>query len=386
MSVKRVLLLAPQPFFEERGTPIAVRLLLETLAKPGELEFDLITYAPGSDIFIPGVRQIRICNLPWTKTIRPGLSVSKIVADLFLFIEAFSIILLKPRGYYSYVHAVEESVFIALFFKWLRFAPYLYDMDSSIADQVVEKLPALKYFSPFFRWCESTAIRNATGTIAVCGSLLARAQSVGGGWSELLTDVSLLGAINPDIDLRAELSLPREAKLAVYVGNLELYQGVDLLIESWSKIATHHPDWHLVIIGGTTHAVKRYSEKVQEAGVSRIVLAGPRPVDELASYLGSADLLVSPRILGSNTPMKIYSYLHSGKAIIATDLPTHRQVLTREIAYLCSPDEFSEGLSRVMGDDALRANLARSAFRFAEQNCTPRAFENRAREIYARAP
>ncbi len=383
--MKRVLLLAPQPFFEERGTPIAVRLLLETLAEPGKLEFDLVTYASGADISISGVTQHRIFNLPWTKTIRPGLSVSKLVADLFLLVKAFAIVISKPKGYYAYIHAVEESVFIALALKWFGVAPYLYDMDSSIADQIVEKLPILNCFSPFFRWCERLAIRNATGTIAVCGSLLERARAVGGGWSELLTDVSLLRAVNPRIDLRAELSLPAASKIALYVGNLERYQGVDLLLESWGAIAASHPDWHLVIIGGTADTVRDYSEKALAADLVRVNFAGPRPVDELASYLSFADLLVSPRILGSNTPMKIYSYLHAGKAIIATDLPTHRQVLTDEIALLCDPVKFTVGLSKIIADPNLRNSLAQEALKFADVNCTPEAFERRARSIYARA-
>ena len=51
----------------------------------------------------------------------------------------------------------------------------------------------------------------------------------------------------------------------------------------------------------------------------------------------AADLLVSPRIRGTNTPLKIYSYLRSGKPIVATNLLTHTQVLTPEIAVLVEP-------------------------------------------------
>ena len=58
----------------------------------------------------------------------------------------------------------------------------------------------------------------------------------------------------------------------------------------------------------------------------------------LASLLAQADVLVSPRTRGNNTPMKIYSYLDAGRAVLATDLPTHTQVLTPECARLAPAD------------------------------------------------
>ena len=52
----------------------------------------------------------------------------------------------------------------------------------------------------------------------------------------------------------------------------------------------------------------------------------------------ACDILVSPRIRGTNTPLKIYSYLRSGKPIVATDLLTHTQVLSPDVARLVAPD------------------------------------------------
>ncbi len=64
----------------------------------------------------------------------------------------------------------------------------------------------------------------------------------------------------------------------------------------------------------------------------------------MANMFSQADILVSPRIKGTNTPMKIYSYLQSGKPILATDMPTHTQVLSRTTAMLAdpSPDKFAD--------------------------------------------
>ena len=58
------------------------------------------------------------------------------------------------------------------------------------------------------------------------------------------------------------------------------------------------------------------------------IFAGERPASEIPAYLLASDVLVSPRSRGTNTPLKIYQYLRSGKAIVATRLLTHTQVLT----------------------------------------------------------
>ena len=54
-----ILLLAPQPFYQERGTPIAVRMLVETLCQAGN-QVDLLTYHEGEDISLPGLKIYRI--------------------------------------------------------------------------------------------------------------------------------------------------------------------------------------------------------------------------------------------------------------------------------------------------------------------------------------
>ena len=62
-----------------------------------------------------------------------------------------------------------------------------------------------------------------------------------------------------------------------------------------------------------------------------------RPAEEIPAFLDAADVLVSPRSLGTNTPLKIYQYLRSGRPIVATRLLTHTQVLDDEVAILTEP-------------------------------------------------
>ncbi len=106
----RILLLAPQPFYQDRGTPIAVRHLLETLVAAG-FEVDLLTYHEGADIVIPNCTIRRIPSLPGLTGIRPGFSAKKLLCDIMMLTMA---VRLTTRLRPDLVHAVEESAFMAL--------------------------------------------------------------------------------------------------------------------------------------------------------------------------------------------------------------------------------------------------------------------------------
>src|SRR6202040_19289 len=98
------------------------------------------------------------------------------------------------------------------------------------------------------------------------------------------------------------------------------------------------------------------------------VFAGERPAAEIPSYLLAADLLVSPRSRGTNTPLKIYQYLRLGKAIVATRLLTHTQVLGDQTAILtaATPQDFADGILTGLNDPARAAALGRRAQQLAE--------------------
>ena len=83
-----------------------------------------------------------------------------------------------------------------------------------------------------------------------------------------------------------------------------------------------------------------------------MVFAGQRPAEEIPRFLDAADVLVSPRSTGTNTPLKIYQYLRSGRPIVATRLLTHTQVLDDDVALLtpATPEGFAEGILTAIAD------------------------------------
>ena len=175
--------------------------------------------------------------------------------------------------------------------------------------------------------------------------------------------------------MRKELGI--SGLLVMYVGNLEEYQGIDLLLESFALVLKNTDLIDLVIIGGQASDIQKYERKSRHLQIEqRIHFLGPKPVGHLAEYLSQADILVSPRIKGDNTPMKIYSYLHSGKALLATRLATHTQVLDSGVAVLADPfpDAFSKAMLRLIEDETLRMDLGEAGKTLIEEKHTYTAF------------
>jgi glycosyltransferase involved in cell wall biosynthesis len=171
-----------------------------------------------------------------------------------------------------------------------------------------------------------------------------------------------------------------EGLIVMYVGNLEPYQGIDLLLRSFAHVLERTDRADLVIIGGAVRDIDAYRETCRRLGIERRAhLVGPRPVDELAANLAAADVVVSPRLRGNNTPMKLSSYLHSGKALVATDLPTHTQLVDHRVALLAAPTPraFADALERVILDDGLRLRLGAAGRRLAEEQFSYRVFHER---------
>lgn len=185
------------------------------------------------------------------------------------------------------------------------------------------------------------------------------------------------------IQLRSTYSIT--GSLLMYVGNLEKYQGIDLLLDSFQLALIHAKEANLVIIGGISEHIKQYQCRAQHLGIeSQVHFIGKRPVEDLAYYLAQADILVSPRIQGNNTPMKLYSYLDSGKALLATDLPTHTQVLSPQVARLAPPTAqgFSQGMLHLMQDQALREELGIAAQALVAKQHTYEAFSAKLTGLY----
>lgn len=340
----RVLFLAPQPFYEVRGTPLAVAALTRTLGELGH-DVDLLTFPQGENWSAPGVRHLRSARLTGGR-IRPGFSAGKALQDIPF---AWTAIRLARSGAYDVVHAVEEAAFLVAPFipRGVRF---VVDMDSDLGEQLGNSSSLLaRALGPLARWFHERSLLRADLAVVINARLEQAARRDRPDLPVHRIEDPPLVSVLTDGDraaaarLRVDLDLG-DAPVALYTGNFEAYQGVEVMAHAaaLSECAV------FVFVGGEAADIARLKSGLGPASLSRCRFVGKQLPETLPRWMALADVLVSPRTLGGNTPFKIYTYLASGRPIVATRLDTHTQVLSDDTAFLVEPT----GSSLAAGIDA----------------------------------
>jgi glycosyltransferase involved in cell wall biosynthesis len=362
----RILLIAPQPFFAQRGTPINVRQMVQALSEAGH-EVHLATYPMGEAVAMPGLVIHRALPIPGVRSVPIGFSWRKVALDALLALRVWA---LMAGRRFDVVHAVEESVFFALPIARLRGIPVIYDLDSWMSDQLAYggrvTNPAILRL---LRWMERAALHRSRLAITVSASLSDAVHEMEPGVRVAqIEDCPLDEALRaPDparvTRLRESFGIGQRRAI-VYTGNLERYQGIELLLLAFAGVASVRDDAALVLVGGSPAQIGDVRARAAALGVSDgVVLTGQRPADEMPEWMAMGTLLVSPRLHGGNTPLKLFSYMWSAVPIVATNLPTHTQVLDSSLAILCAPDadHMTSGILAVLDDPARYASLGAAA-------------------------
>jgi glycosyltransferase involved in cell wall biosynthesis len=373
----RILFLAPQPFFEVRGTPLAVLAMVKALVALGH-RVDLLSFPQGEAVGVPGLTHRRSLPLPVGR-VRAGASLAKLVLDVPFLAEA---IWRMAFGHYDVVHAVEEAAHLAAPAARFLGLPLVADVDSSIPDQLQYSGFAGRGPLPWLaNRLETHALRHAAVAITVCTSLTEGVRAKAPGTPVFqVEDPPLVDDRLADpqavADLRQSLGLGPEP-VVLYSGNFESYQGVDLLVDAARAV----PEAQFVFMGGEPDQIA--AVKAQAGG--RFAFAGKRPPSELPTFLALAHVLVSPRRQGENTPFKIYTYLASGKPIVATRIPTHTQLLDDTMAFLVEPS--AEGLARgvraALADPAEAAAKARRGRALVDREYSEARYAEKVAAAYA---
>jgi glycosyltransferase involved in cell wall biosynthesis len=385
----KVLILAPQPFYQERGTPIAVKILTEALVAKytsNNDRIDLLTYHEGIDIELTRVNHYRSWAPSWLTNIRPGISIKKILADCFFFLKTISLIYKHRSDQYTLIHAIEESVFIAWFIKITCSIHYIYDMDSSLVQQLTDKWKIFSFCKSLLRTFECIVFKSSTMVLPVCQALADEALAKQAKNIHILHDIVTLQNIYcNDVSIRGEFSITPDKNVIMYIGNLEPYQGIELLISAYDFISSKYPETILLIVGGLSEDISKLKLKWEHLiNRKQLVFSGPRPFKYLATYLNEANILASPRLEGVNTPMKIYNYLGAGKPIIATDIISHTQVLDNSVAKLCLPNylDFATNLESLIVNKDLQKTLGNNALQLAESKYSFKVFQEKLNLAY----
>ncbi|WP_159716478.1 glycosyltransferase family 4 protein, partial [Geminicoccus flavidas] len=317
----RALVVAPQPFFTPRGTPFSVYYRTLVTAEEG-FDVDLLCYGRGEDVDLPNVRIYRIPEMAFLGPVKIGPSPLKLFFDVFMVL--WTLFFLCTRRY-QFVHAHEESVFFLRFLKPLFGFRLIYDMHSSLPEQLRNyKFTESRTIIGIFEWLERTCLKNADAVITICPELARYAEPlVPERGRHVLIENSIFDPVRlagaKEERARPELvPLPADRRLVVYAGTLEAYQGIEVLLGGFARAFPRVPDALLLIVGGTPDQVAAYQEMAAELGIGeQVVFTGRVPQATAKEYIRRAHVLVSPRSAGINTPLKIYEQLASGVPLVA---------------------------------------------------------------------
>ncbi|HEY7475064.1 MAG TPA: glycosyltransferase family 4 protein [Vicinamibacterales bacterium] len=373
-----ILMIAPEPFFEPRGTPFSEFHRIRALTTLGHT-VDLATYPFGRDVVMPGLRIVRCLRPPFLTRVKIGPSWPKVPLDVSLFATALRLALTRR---YDAVHSHEEGGALGVVIAGLLRVPHLYDMHSSLPQQVANfGYERRAWLARLLSGLERQMIRRSRVVIVICPELETTVRAVDPDVETVLIENAPGSGDRPKPGagraIREALAISHDAPVVMYTGTFEAYQGLDLLYEAMALVRRQRPDARLVLVGGDAAQVEAARARARALDLeSAVVFAGQRPAEEIPAYLDAATLLVSPRSTGTNTPLKIYQYLRSGRPIVATRLRTHTQVLSDDTAFLAEPTPraFGDTILTAIAQPGRAAEIGARAKALAETKYSDEAF------------
>ncbi len=181
-------------------------------------------------------------------------------------------------------------------------------------------------------------------------------------------------------EARHKLSLPQDKEIVVYTGHFYQWKGVDTLVE----VAKKMQDKLFVFVGGVDPELSRL--RLECSGLANVIIVphGSRSIVPL--YLKAADVLVVPNSQNSKisseytSPLKLLEYMASGKPIVASDLPSIREILNESNSVLAMPDNsksLAGAISKVLSDPELASRISIQA----KHDVVKYDWSNRAKKI-----
>ena len=386
-SDNEVLLVAPQSFFTAAGTPINVLQMCRALTDLG-YRIHLATFPMGNDIVMPGLHYHRAPRVPFVKQVPIGFSLAKALCDVVL---AVKLLQLLRRHRFLAVHLVEEAAFFGVPLARLFGVRAITDLDSDIYEQLRTHRSFLaRRLAGAAAVLRRIALRQSICAVTVAPSLTDLVAQVSPATTVFeIRDIPLgsaVGAPDPEAvqHLKQQYRL-RTSRPVVYTGNFDARQGIDMLVRAMPLVRAKVSDATVLLVGGECHEIRRLRALTDSLGVSHAVrFAGKHAPELMPAFMALAAVLVSPRTEPLVTPLKIYSYMASGRPIVATDLPTHTHVLNGDSAMLvpATAEGIATGIIRTLNDPIAASQRAERAQQLIRQHHDFKHFRDRLSEVY----
>lgn len=384
----RILMVAPTPFFADRGCH--VRILGEILAlQRAGCEVTLCTYHHGRNV--PGVPTVRIPRVPWYGKLEAGPSNHKYYLDLLLLARSIVTGLrVRPDVVHGHLH---EGALIGRGVSTLLRRPLIFDYQGSLTDEMAAHGYAprdgvvLRAMGMVERWIDRGASRIVASTTQAGRSLRER---LGPERVQTVLDGVETAEFRPATEAerratRREYGVPPDAVLAVFVGVLTPYQGIDLLLAHAERALSAAPRLHLLFVGFPEEAYRR---RADELGLtSRVTFTGKVEFERTPQLTAAADIAVTPKTSASEGNLKVYAYLACGLPVVAFDTPVNREILG-DLGVYAPPSDgvaFADALAALANDRPRCARLARAGRQLAVEHLSWDRAAGQLLEVYGAA-
>jgi glycosyltransferase involved in cell wall biosynthesis len=140
-------------------------------------------------------------------------------------------------------------------------------------------------------------------------------------------------------EAKARLGLPTDTRIILYIGRLGMWKGVETMLEA-SEQFKQDSSVQFAIIGGYEHEIAPLKQRYPH-----VRFLGTLPYKDLPFNQQAADILILPNTgkdvvsVSFTSPLKLFTYMASGVPIVASDLPSIREVVSSESVYLFRPDD-----------------------------------------------
>ena len=383
----KILSIAPTPFFADRGCH--VRILEETKALM-ELGHDvtICTYHNGRNIKDIDIK--RIPNIPWYNKLEAGPSYHMLYLDALLLFRSLQITLKeKPDIIHAHLH---EGALIGKLCSKLINVPLIFDVQGSLSGEMAAHgfMKSNGFFYKIIFRLETIIINMADAIITSStnmAEILKNRFEVGEDKVFVITDGVDTETFHPNYDtqnLRKKLKIDDGKKVVVFLGLLNEYQGIDLLIESIPHVIKEVHNAHFLIMGFPN--VEIYQKMATELGVlNNITFTGRIDYSEAPLYLNLGDIAVSPKNTSSGEGNgKIYNYMACGLPTVVFDFPTNHDILRDAGIYVqeIDPELFAKSIVKLLIDDNKKSELNFKARETAINNYSWDVIAQKMMEVY----
>jgi glycosyltransferase involved in cell wall biosynthesis len=181
--------------------------------------------------------------------------------------------------------------------------------------------------------------------------------------------------------IRKELHLPTDKKIVIYTGHLFAWKGVHVLAAAAKQLAT---DTVIVFVGGLQKDVEEFKSKYFDS--PNILVLGHKSRSEIPKYLAGADILALPNSghtdisYSYTSPLKLFEYMAAKRPIVASDLPSLRETLSGQNAFLVPADNV-DALAQAIKSIAVSADEVKQKVENAYALALSSTWYNRADKI-----